>query len=538
VNQLGTLRPFEEELPSQYSERVGMLYTEYTSLSYKRENGQFCTPLTISDFMAAQFLPVSKVLNLLDPAAGAGILSCSVCEHLVNMNEPPHIVNLDLYETDNELIPLLSKVISYLQRYLRAKGIRLIFKIYKKDFVLSNIQAYSYEPEKSNCPSKAYDLIIANPPYFRISNADPRFKAFSSIVYGQTNAYTLFMAVASRLLKLHGELIFIVPRSFASSINFKKFRKFFFAGIQPRLIHIFQSRKSVFKRDGVLQENIIIKGVNKHFFKGRNPVISISCSKGVDDINLRTTVQVQLRNVLYYKNEEVILRLPTNNEELNILELIDNLEGSIEKFGIKVSTGKVVPFRAGKLLLGVDSFYKNKAPLLWLQNIQPMRIDTSLKSVEHSYLKICKDSQKLLIPNSNYVILRRFSSKDQMNRLVAAPLLGTDFEFSHVGIENHLNYLYRSNGQLSEYECIGLSSIYNSSYYNTYFKTMSGSTQVSCAELHSFPLPSITFIIQLGKMVKSYGFDLSKIDKMILKYLLQADKTISNAITEHTVITL
>ncbi len=104
---------------------------------------------------------------------------------------------------------------------------------------------------------KKYDLIISNPPYFKISKSDERAIIAKSIVHGQPNIYSIFLMTSAKLLTKNGEMIYIIPRSFASGPYFRLFREQFFKEILLKNIHIFNSRRKAFKRDKVLQENII-----------------------------------------------------------------------------------------------------------------------------------------------------------------------------------------------------------------------------------------------------------------------------------------
>ena len=104
-----------------------------------------------------------------------------------------------------------------------------------------------------------YDLVISNPPYFKIRKDDPRAVAWASVVHGQPNIYSLFMAVSAELLSETGKLVYIVPRSFASGPYFRRFREVFFQRVAPTAVHLFESRKDVFKNQTVLQENLIIR---------------------------------------------------------------------------------------------------------------------------------------------------------------------------------------------------------------------------------------------------------------------------------------
>jgi adenine-specific DNA-methyltransferase len=114
---------------------------------------------------------------------------------------------------------------------------------------------------------------------------------------------------------------------------------------------------------------------------------------------------------------------------------------------------------------------------------------------------------KLLVPTANYVLLRRFSAKEEARRLTAAPLLAKHVRSDHLGLENHLNYIHRPGGGMSENETRGLSVLLNSQTLDDYFRAISGNTQVSATEIRALPLPSRDFIEQLGQasIGKGYG---------------------------------
>jgi len=59
------------------------------------------------------------------------------------------------------------------------------------------------------------------------------------------------------------------------------------------------------------------------------------------------------------------------------------------------------------------------------------------------------------MPRANYVLLRRFSAKEDKRRLVSAPFLGEQFNVEQIGFENHLNVIFKKKAALSVSETIG-----------------------------------------------------------------------------------
>ena len=71
-----------ELTPSQFAALLSAESSGATKRSVKSEHGQFFTPLPIANFMALMFSQRPS-WNLLDPGAGAGVLSCATIEHSV-----------------------------------------------------------------------------------------------------------------------------------------------------------------------------------------------------------------------------------------------------------------------------------------------------------------------------------------------------------------------------------------------------------------------------------------------------------------------
>ncbi len=119
-----------------------------------------------------------------------------------------------------------------------------------------------------------------------------------------------------------------------------------------------------------------------------------------------------------------------------------------------------------------------------------------------------------MLPAKNYVLVKRFTSKEQKRRLHAAVLMKYDFPYDCIGLENHVNYIYRPRGVISPYEAYGLAAILNTELLDNYFRAINGNTQVNATEIRDLPLPSIEIII--GKVAFQYaqnkkcGFELEK----------------------------
>jgi adenine-specific DNA-methyltransferase len=148
-----------------------------------------------------------------------------------------------------------------------------------------------------------------------------------------------------------------------------------------------------------------------------------------------------------------------------------------------------VPFRAEKFLREMAS--SSTVPLLWLQHVLPGIVTWPLAGGFRKPEHIERDAApKLLIGNRTYVLIRRFSAKEDARRLVAGPYLAGSLPCDVLGLENHVNFIHRPSGELSQLEAIGLAALLNSNLIDSYFRISSGNTQVSATELRALPLPS------------------------------------------------
>ncbi len=507
------IKPYEGELPSQFAERVGNAYATYSVQKDKRDKGQFFTPLAISQFMGSIANPTeNEAVRILDPGCGTAILSCSLIEYIINTSAAVKSIVLDLYDTDTILMPYTEIVLSYLNSWLLSKGVQIDSTIHQEDFIMVN-HTYISGSNLFNDNVVLYDYIISNPPYFKLAKDDARTQCCASIVDGQTNIYALFMAICAKMLKESGEMIFITPRSFASGRYFQSFRDYLFSNIKLCFVHLFNTRKDTFAKDDVLQELVIT-----HFANSNNGRITISHSEGSKDLNKPVVKDYPENEILDAETSDKVVFLPIDSRDDAILDLFRSWDGNMEKYGIKISTGPVVAFRISDYI--VEEEDEDTVPLYWMHNVIKMLADHPVNRKDKGqYIRVALESMHTLLPNKNYILLRRMSSKDDSSRLVAAPYFGNMAKYKYVGIENKLNYIYRPKGHLRRDETIGLTALLDSEIFDAYFRTFNGNINVSATELRAMPLPPIETIREIGKrIILNNNYSIDYINELVMNY--------------------
>ena len=513
-----SIQPITSELPSHFADRLGIYYASLVNQEHKKEKGQFFTPREIASLMGSFASSLNSSLRILDPGCGTAILACALIEHLVT-NKNLQSIELVVYETDSDLIPLSKKSLEYVCEWLQSKKIDFKYSINSKDFILENASCLSENINLFSEKIELFDIIISNPPYFKLPIDDKRSIAAKTVVNGHPNIYAIFMAVSAKLLKENGELIFITPRSYASGSYFKLFREYFFKTIEIDNVHLFVSRKDTFNRDKVLQETVIIKGTRK---EKRNPNhdVFVSSSQGLKDILTPEKKTFKQKVLIDLSSNEKILYLPTNDFEESILNIFKNWSGNLNKYNIQISTGPVVGFRSKEY---IQDNYQNGtvflAPLFWLHNVKQMILEWPLPKPEKGqYVRIENESKSILIPNKNYILLRRFSSKDDKSRLIAAPYFCNFIKSDYIGVENKVNYIYRPKGHLDRNEIIGLCALLNSTLFDSFFRIFNGNVNVSATELREIPFPELETIKGIGNnIILSNDFSVENINKIVIE---------------------
>ncbi|MFH0990286.1 MAG: N-6 DNA methylase [bacterium] len=525
MKRIDEIVPLNDELPSSFADRLGVLYSSHVTEMHKKKHGQFFTPVDIAHFMAGLSDCQKSIVRILDPGAGTAVLCCSLVERLAKENRNLSHVEVIAYETDENLVSLAQQSLSYLKSWAALQKIQLSFILLVSDFVLANSDTL----ENQDRQQEYFDIIISNPPYFKLPKSDGRVRAAYSIVHGQPNIYSIFLFTAATLLDQNGQLVFITPRSFASGSYFRLFRDRFFSLVQLNAVHLFDSRKEAFQRDEVLQENIIISAHRK-MSHGDRTKLRVSFSHGFKDLQQRQTREFYLDELLDANSYQKILHLPASDLQTKVIRLFKSWQGSLNDYNIQISTGPVVSFRAKRFIHFHPKDRLSLAPLFWMHNTSKMQLRWPLnKTGKGEYIQVCEESLSLLIFNKNYIFLRRFSSKDDASRLIATPYFADTVEADLIGVENHLNYIYRPKGHLERNEILGLAALLNSNLFDTYFRTFNGNVNVSATELRQMPLPPLETIKQIGNaIILQNDFSQSNVDDIIEQFF-ELEKELSPA---------
>lgn len=243
--------------------------------------------------------------------------------------------------------------------------------------------------------------------------------------------------------------------------------------------------------------------------------VKISTSK--DHSDLITSEKFEFSQIVLPNDSNKFLRIPSSDHVSKIIETMESLPNTLDDLGITVSTGRVVDFRVKDFL--AKEVRVGDTPLIYPGNFEKGRIvwPRDIKKPQ----SISSELTSLLLPNETYVVIKRFSSKEERRRIVASIWEPSNFSGQFVGFENHLNVLHKDSLGLSRELAVGLLYWLNSSLVDKYFRVFSGHTQVNATDIRSLRFPSKDVLIKLG-----CGLDLNLpeqdvIDELVSQLIFQ-----------------
>lgn len=377
-----------------------------------------------------------ETLNIIDAGAGVGSLSVALVAKVCEWDKKPKLVTITAYEIESALIEYLRSTLEECRILCEQEGIKCRYEIFEEDFIASAVNVLRERESFFSQEEKSFNCAILNPPYHKMSsNSQERF-LLRSVGIETTNFYTAFLWLITKILEIGGEMVAITPRSFCNGSYFKVFRQDFLKTMAIQQIHVFDSRKEAFSEDNVLQENVIIHAIKDLKSMKKKLVISSSLSPSDDGMTIKEVEYCQLVNP---KDPDLFIHIISDELDYHINEQIHNFDTNLEELGLTVSTGRVVDFRVKHLLRRETE--GEIIPLIYPNNFVEGFVEWPNKNRKKLHLLASiQGVEDLVVPAGVYVLVKRFSSKEEKKRIVAAIFNPQTVLAERIGFENHLNY--------------------------------------------------------------------------------------------------
>ncbi|MDG5997145.1 MAG: SAM-dependent methyltransferase [Candidatus Brocadia sp.] len=470
--------------------------------------GQFLTPARIALFMASLFEREREHVRILDAGAGLGTLFAACVETLLSRNYRPLSIHVVAYENDQKILQYLKETMEWCKLICQRAGIPFQGEIRVEDFIAAVIA--QAEGRLFAVHRERFTHVILNPPYKKIVGESTTRQLLDAAGFGVSNLYAAFVWLSAKLLETGGELVAITPRSFCNGPYFRRFRINLLNMMSLHRIHVFGSRNKAFRDDDVLQENVIY-----HMIRGeRKPErLIVSSSEGTDFDKSRSR-SVPYDHVILSGDRDAFIHLVLNDTDDRLMEKMEAFATSLVILGVDVSTGRVVDFRAQEYLRYLPE--EGTSPLIYPCHFVSGFVSWPAESGKKpNAIAVSPQTMDLVLPAGYYVLTKRFSTKEEPRRVVAAIYDPNRVEAALVGFENHLNYFHAKGKGLSANLAKGLALYLNSSLFDQYFRLFSGHTQVNATDLRKMRYPSHEQLLRLGAHIKHQMPDQAMVDEIL-----------------------
>jgi adenine-specific DNA-methyltransferase len=459
------------------------------------EFGQVFTPAPVAEFLASMFDIRPDRNRVLDPGAGVGQLAAAFAERWVAASSGD--LDVTAVERDISLHEPLAQTLA---------SIPGVSRLVSADYI-------EWATPSLLGDISEFDYIILNPPYAKLNTGSAHRRLVASTGVDVTNLYAAFVTLAVRQLSPGGQLVAITPRSFTNGPYFRSFRRDLLDIAGLRRIHVYDTRNTAFADSAVLQENVVFhveRGLRRSMVK-----ITSSAHPGATDVRVR---DVPFTEVVRPDDGDAFIHLSPDEAGADAAASVLAQPDTLKSLGVQVSTGRVVDFRSRDQLR--TDIEPGCVPLLYPGHLKRGKVHWPVVGKKPNALMVDDDTRKMLLPAGHYVLIKRFSSKEERRRIVATLLSPSDLPSEFVAVENHLNVIHSDGAGLDRDLAAGLCMWLSSTVVDDAFRQFSGHTQVNATDLRSMRFPPADHLRALGAFVVDPLDDQVKCDELVTEHVL------------------
>lgn len=341
-------------------------------------------------------------------------------------------------------------------------------------------------------PKAAFDLVVGNPPYGRVTLSEEARKRYARSLYGHANMYGVFTDLALRWAKPGGLIGYLTPTSFLAGQYYSALRGLLARDAPPVAIDFVHARKGVF--EDVLQETLLAV-----YRKGAQPA---RAQIHYLTVTSEVAAEVQRNGTVGVPHPATRPWLaPRSPAHSCLIAKVEAMPSRLSDWGYAVSTGPLVWNRfKGQMRQRAG---KDVHPLVWAEAVTAdgRFIYRAEKKNHAPYFKL-EPGDGWLVVMEPCVLVQRTTAKEQARRLIAAEM-PIAFVEKHGGVvvENHLNMI-RARSAKPKVGPAVVAALLNSGVADEVFRCMSGSVAVSAFELEALPLPSVDQMTQVEQLIR------------------------------------
>lgn len=436
---------------------IGTLYTLMLPTKVRRSQATYFTPPTVADAVVDLAIEAGFDLandDVLDPAAGGAAFLSTLAGRMAAVGLPASEVayRLNGIEIDEGLAALSRRLIA------ERLGAPL-----PRDVIITG--------DALRVPIPAsYGLVIANPPYGRMSMEDVLGKAWRRVAHsGHINKYALFAELCFRNAKPDGIVALVIPSSFRSGPLYDRMRGFIRSQGEVLTIGSIAGRDGVFL-DVAQDISVLVarKGrAHRRDAKVRFPIIGIT----------PTAAPVV---------EEVLPAEPKDAWPLPAVDPETVGGASLADYGVTARAGYFVWNREPTRLL-TELGRRRGFPLIWAKNVRPGEQcrPAGKKGTKTDFVSFDEDSTAII--RTPAAVMQRTTNDKQARRLVVAMVDPAVLaRWGGFVTENHTIVLTAEDPKRLELAV----ALLNTGAVDQRYRRVSGTAAVSVTLLRQLDLPA------------------------------------------------
>ena len=454
--------------------RLGRLFT-------KKETARLMASMLEID-------PKKSSYTVLDAGAGTGILAAAVIEEICKRAPTCRHIFLTCFETNEAFLPMLESNLERIRKKARHDyDVKLFVTVYNENYIVDCKNHYTVT--FFDTVEDKYDIVISSPPTELFDKSSPEATLAGGVTQLKIGAPFLFFKMASRHLEEGGQLVMILPTTYASASQLKSLRMEISNKLALKRLHLFVGKAKNQKRAVPLKKNIIVSYKNEE--KGETVDITSSLDNGLE---LSPTATLPYDFVVDANDGS--LTLPKSAEEARIVKYFSDFPETLSSLGLKMHTGLIVDSKCEGLLFTEP--IKGAVPLLRPATMKNGAIQFP-QPIKRQYIAPVNPS--LIQKNKNMIIIKRVPAKSDDKLLCASIYLASQLPaYKYISTHNKINFIDTTdkNSEMCARFAFGLFALLNSTIYDRYVSIVTKSKQINSKEMQSLPLPPRNIIENIG----------------------------------------
>ena len=454
--------------------RLGRLFT-------KKDTARLMASMLVIDENKTAF-------TVLDPGGGTGILSAAVVEEICKRAPSCKQIFLTCYENCEDFIPMLEDNLERIRKKCRHDyGVKLFITVYREDYIIDAKNHYTvtfFDTEEDK-----YDIVISNPPTELIEKGSDAALSAGGVTQLKVSAAFLFARMACRHLEDGGQLVTVLPTTYATASALTSLRREMAEKLSVNKIHLFVGKQKNLSRATPLKKNFIISYIKSD--KPADVLITTSTDAGKSVTELSP-----LPYDFVVDEKDGTLTLPKSVEDTKIVRYISSFPETLSSLGLKMSTGLIIDSKCEGLLFTEP--VKSSVPIIRPQAIKGGTIEFP-QPIKKQYLVPVNPS--LTQKNKNLIIIKRIPAKSDERFVNASIYLASQLPaYKYISTHNKINFIDTKdkNSEITARFAFGLFAILNSTVYDRFISIISKSKQINSKEMKDLPLPPRNIIENIG----------------------------------------